>query len=71
MKLKAHEDTLEDIIDRHGLAGTLTMIYSVIFDKVEHIRSSYDDEESARAWERAGRVIAKASATDAVGAISP
>ncbi len=69
--LRAHEQALEDIVDRHGLAGTLTMLYSIIYEKADHIRSSYDDKGLARAWERAGEVIAKASATSAVGRISP
>jgi hypothetical protein len=45
-------EALEGILDRHGLHGVLDMLASVCAEKAEHVRSNWQDEGTARMWDR-------------------
>jgi len=53
------EIELEKIVDKVGLVMTLSMLARICSEKGDHIRSSYDDEETACAWEEAGEAISE------------
>lgn len=46
------KEQLEAIIDRHGLKATIDLLAVICGDKAEHIRSNWQDETTAKTWER-------------------
>jgi hypothetical protein len=48
---------LERLVDTTGVANVLEALAAVCHEKVDHVRSQYDDEKTARLWERAGNKI--------------
>lgn len=53
-------DTLEQLIDTHGLDRVLTALEKVCGEKAEHLRTNWQDHAAAKEWERQGRLIGKA-----------
>ncbi len=45
-------DLLEEIIDDHSLCGLMELIAEVCSTKADHILSSYNDEETAKIWDK-------------------
>lgn len=52
-------DTLESLIDRHGLLHVLTGLELVCAEKAEHIRTNWQDRATARPWDTAASRIRK------------
>ena len=52
---------LEDAIDRVGLAAVLSLITEICDAKADHLRSNWQDEAAARAWEQAAVKVNSAS----------
>lgn len=50
---------LEELVDRVGMDRVLDTLAQVCFEKAEHIRVSYGDDEVADEWEDTGADIAR------------
>lgn len=48
------DDTLEALIDAHDLQTVLNSIVRVCGEKADHLRTNWQDRQSARVWEDAG-----------------
>lgn len=59
-QLQAVEDSIEELLDRHDAVIVLDSLIAVCFGKAEHLRSNWQDEGSAKAWERLGKALDKA-----------
>jgi len=61
MDWKERQQTLEQLIDAHGLATVLDDLAIICAGKAEHVRSTYADNSLADLWEknsdRIGRTI--------------
>jgi len=57
---------IEEIVDVLGLSVTLANLGGVCFEKAEHLRCNWQDENAARTWEHAGRAIDKVADNDIV-----
>lgn len=55
------ETELEALIDRHGLTHVVNTLAVICLDKAEHIRSNWQDECTADAWEADGVTLDKAA----------
>jgi hypothetical protein len=44
-------NTLETLIDKHGLAAVLSAMSEVCAEKAEHIRSNWQDRATAKPWD--------------------
>ena len=55
------ETTLEGLIDQHTLQAVLEAVEQVCHGKAEHLRANWQDEASARHWDRAAKEIGRAS----------
>jgi hypothetical protein len=56
--------TIEQLIDENGgLAAILDAIAAVAFEKAEHLRSNWQDNNTAKVWEAAAEKISKLSAS--------
>jgi len=58
------------MIDHYGLLSVLEDISVVCWEKAEHIRTNWQDDKLARAWEEAGVVVDKATGDKNVEAVS-
>jgi hypothetical protein len=54
------EQELERLIDAHGMFKVLSAIYTISTEKAEHLRSNWQDEITARAWEAGAQKLNKA-----------
>lgn len=59
------QNELEEYIDSHsdprtGVANVLSELHEVLAAKAEHLRTNWQDEESAKLWEYWGKVVARA-----------
>ena len=54
-----NQEELEVFIDRVGLYDTMGLLYDICHGKAEHFRSNWQDENSAKAWERQAKYIDK------------
>ena len=50
-------ETLERLIDAHGLTAVVDYLCQVCYDKADHIRSSHQDEKLAKKWDDAGKSL--------------
>jgi hypothetical protein len=50
-KMKANM-TLEEIVDKAGLKGTLEMLAAICYEKASHVDTNWQDHELARTWEK-------------------
>ena len=62
--MDARKDELEALVDTLGLERVLELLGEVCHDKADHLRTNWQDEVQARAWERSAKVLDKASASD-------
>lgn len=44
-------DTIEAIIDRNGMANVMLALVHICGEKADHLRSSWQDEQTARNWD--------------------
>ena len=61
---------LEQMIDNHGLANVLEHIQYVCYEKAEHLRGNWQDENAAR-WESAAHVVGTCSTRKSVTSVTP
>ena len=47
-------DTLESMIDEHGIGPVIGCLAKLCGEKAEHVRVNWQDESLAKAWENAG-----------------
>jgi len=59
LKEEIISDELESIIDRNGLLNVLGTIEEICYLKADHLRTNWQDEVSAKAWENDGKLISK------------
>jgi len=52
-------ETLEALIDRVGAEETLNLIAAICASKAEHVRASYNDRQTARAWDQVGAAVSE------------
>jgi hypothetical protein len=45
-------EALEGMLDRHGLYGVTDMLAAICAEKAEHVRSNWQDDGTARVWDR-------------------
>jgi hypothetical protein len=45
------DDTLEGLVDKHGLQNIVDSLMDICFAKSEHVLSNWQDKALARAWE--------------------
>lgn len=50
-------DALEAMIDKFSLANVVGALALVCLDKAEHLRGNWQDETSAKSWDRASRIL--------------
>ena len=53
-------DELETIVDRIGLAKVLDMLSDIAYEKAAHVRSNWQDDQTAKVWSKAGNRVYKA-----------
>jgi len=51
------EDDLEDLIDKHGLSGVVSALSDICYEKANHVRTNWQDEVLAKAWEKNAKVL--------------
>ena len=51
------KSTLEGLVDTQGLEYVLSSLAQVCYDKSDHVRGNRQDEELAKAWDKAGNRI--------------
>jgi hypothetical protein len=56
------KDALESLIDQSTLPEVLADLAHVCGEKAEHLRANWQDEVTARQWEKAADCIDKAAA---------
>lgn len=54
---KDAQDQIESFIDSFGLSAVLEMIAQICYEKGDHLRSNWQDERTAKVWDRDGRKI--------------
>ncbi|REJ65784.1 MAG: hypothetical protein DWQ31_17140 [Planctomycetota bacterium] len=50
-------DTLEQLIDSASLQEVLSALAEICHEKADHLRSNWQDESSAKVWERDAQAI--------------
>ena len=58
---REHEETLEKLIDAYSLEEILDAIANICYEKAQHLRSAWQDPESAKTWEQDGKKIEQVS----------
>lgn len=48
-------ETLEAMIDKHGLLHVVTGLELICREKADHIRTNWQDKQTARVWDIAAR----------------
>lgn len=54
-------DALEAILDRYSVRAVLEALAGICFDKADHVRTNWQDDITARAWDRDAKAIDKLS----------
>jgi hypothetical protein len=54
-------EILEGLIDRHGLTHVVTGLSLICSEKAEHLRHSWQDGVSAKAWDADAKTLEKAA----------
>jgi hypothetical protein len=52
------QTALETMVDEHSLNSVVDALAMVAFKKSEHLKSNWQDSQTAGAWEKAGGCIA-------------
>lgn len=55
------EHELESWIDAHGLVYVTTLLETICSEKAEHLRSNWQDANSAKSWDRDSKKLAAIS----------
>lgn len=50
-------DTIEEVVDRLGLARVLDMLATICFEKAQHLEGNWQNAASAKQWTKAGMAI--------------
>jgi len=50
----SHFETLESVLDQTNLNEVIKMLGRICYEKAEHVRTNWQDEGLAKAWERNG-----------------
>ncbi len=58
---REQQESLEKMIDSGSLAGLLENLETVCHEKADHLRTNWQDETAAKAWEFVARRIATAA----------
>ena len=56
-----YEMELENLVDQAGLYNVLAALVTICESKADHLRSTWQDEGAARAWEQAGDHVLSAA----------
>lgn len=62
--------TLEQLIDRCGLANVVSAVADICGEKAEHIRENWQDESTAFMWDKAGEFLEIASQQEKITRVS-
>jgi hypothetical protein len=54
---KEYMDSLESVVDKLTLAAVLEMLERICHKKAENLRTHWQDETSAKLWDKAARQI--------------
>ena len=58
-KLTEMDEKLESFMDQFGLSAVLASIENICHEKAEHVRTNYQDEFTAKEWEKLGNDLDK------------
>ena len=58
------EYVLESYMDSYGLTSTLNLISTICHAKAEHVRTNWQEQALAKAWERNAELIDSLTVTD-------
>ena len=53
------EDTLEEMIDKHGLTEVIDFMVCICAKKASHLRENWQDESQSKAWSKAAQTLLK------------
>lgn len=53
----SHFDLLEQIIDESNLNELVKHLGRICYEKADHVRTNWQDESLAKAWERNGSML--------------
>lgn len=53
------KDDIKTMIDGMSLSGVLEILSQVCYEKAEHLRTNWQDPDTARAWEKVARAVGK------------
>lgn len=56
-------EQLETLVDKHGMEAIAAYLASMCREKADHIRTNWQDEMLARAWDMQGVTMERASKT--------
>ena len=54
-------EKLESLVDQSDLDSVVNALAEICYGKAEHLRLNWQDSESARPWDKAGRVLDRAT----------
>ncbi len=54
---KADLDELEGLVDRYSLTGVVEALAQISFEKADHIRTNWQDQVTAREWDRSAKQL--------------
>jgi hypothetical protein len=57
MVTQENKDTLESIIDGATLADVLNAISEICYEKADHIRTNWQDANTAKVWDKSGHYV--------------
>lgn len=60
---------IEEIVDVLSLSVTLANLGGVCFEKAEHLRANWQDESTAKLWDRAGHKIDRLAHNDHINSL--
>lgn len=61
MKVRSLEYELEELVDASSLGDVLRTLVDICHGKAEHLRSNWQDHESAKAWMHDAKLIGTAA----------
>ena len=56
---QVNERTLEELIDEESLRNVLDGLEAICHGKAEHLASNWQDANTAKLWEKAGKLMGK------------
>lgn len=62
-------ETLEPLVDKHGMTHVLAGLALMCFEKAEHLRVNWQDIPSAKTWERAGKRVEELAANPVIASL--